>query len=266
MPEPMTATFMLTILSCPGGLHCLLREDTKRSEFWINWQDNSCCSPFVIQLRDSAYTVKTTVVQRMLSVIDDFDGGAEWPGAPGGTRTDEWSECLTLIARHRDRAAFTRLFRHFAPLMRAFALSGSRLSANHADELVQEIMLKVWQKAAAFDAEKAAASTWIYTIARNCRIDLFRRMQKFDTPLAADDVFGEQESEEAFMVLHQKRSADRIRGLIKELPIEQAQILAKLYMEGKTHAEVSEELNLPLGTVKSRVRLALQKLQIQFER
>jgi RNA polymerase sigma factor (sigma-70 family) len=202
----------------------------------------------------------------MLSVTDDFDGAAESPVAPGGLRADEWSECLSLIAQHQDRAAFTRLFRHFAPLMKAFALSGSTLSANHADELVQEVMLKVWQKAAAFDAEKAAASTWIYTIARNCRTDLFRRLQKFDTPLSADDVCGEQESEEAFMVLHQKRSHDRIRGLIRELPNDQAQILAKVYMEGKSHSEVSGELNLPLGTVKSRVRLALQKLQIQLER
>jgi RNA polymerase sigma-70 factor (ECF subfamily) len=150
--------------------------------------------------------------------------------------------------------------------MKAFALSGSTLSANNADELVQEVMLKVWQKAGAFNAEKAAASTWIYTIARNSRTDLFRRLQKFDTPLSADDVTGSQESEEAFMVLHQKRGRDKIRGLIDELPNDQAQILAKVYMEGKSHSEVAGELDIPLGTVKSRVRLALQKLQIRFEK
>lgn len=183
-----------------------------------------------------------------------------------GKRIDEWSECLTLIANQQDRAAFTRLFRHFAPLMKAFALSGSTLSANHADELVQEVMLKVWQKAGAFNAEKAAASTWIYTIARNCRTDLYRRLQKFDTPLSAEDVSDSPDSDDAFVVLHQKRSRERIRGLIKELPNDQAQILGKVYMEGKTHSEVSAELDLPLGTVKSRVRLALQKLQIQLER
>jgi RNA polymerase sigma-70 factor (ECF subfamily) len=200
----------------------------------------------------------------MLTVTDIYDGdtGAE----AGGKRTDEWSECLTLIAQNEDRAAFTRLFRHFAPMMKAFALSGSPLAAAHADELVQEVMLKVWQKAGAFNPEKAAASTWIYTIARNCRTDLFRRLQKFDTPLSADDVSDAQETEEAFVLLHQRRSRDRIRALIKELPGDQAQILAKVYMEGKSHSEVSAELDLPLGTVKSRVRLALQKLQIQLER
>jgi RNA polymerase sigma-70 factor (ECF subfamily) len=202
----------------------------------------------------------------MLTVTEKFDDETHSKVERSGKRTDEWSECLTLIGRYEDRAAFTRLFRHFAPLMKAFALSGSTLSANNADELVQEVMLKVWQKAGAFNAEKAAASTWIYTIARNSRTDLFRRLQKFDTSLSADDVSGSQESEEAFLVLHQKRGRDRIRGLITELPNDQAQILAKVYMEGKSHSEVAGELNLPLGTVKSRVRLALQKLQIRFEK
>ena len=182
------------------------------------------------------------------------------------TRNDEWSECLSLIAATQDRAAFVRLFRHFAPLMKAFALSGSTLSANNADEIVQEVMLKVWQKAPAFNPQKAAASTWIYTIARNCRTDMYRRLQKFDTSLTAQDLSVELESEEAFVVLQQRRNKDKIRDLLAELPLDQSQILAKVYMEGKSHTEVANELDLPLGTVKSRVRLAIQKLQIQFER
>lgn len=184
---------------------------------------------------------------------------------PAGRRTDEWSECLVLIGKDQDRAAFVRLFRHFAPLIKAFALSGSALSANHADELVQEVMLKIWQKASAFDPEKAAASTWVYTIARNCRTDMFRRLQKFDTPLAEEDFAPDTEDEQPFMRLQSQRSAERIRELMRQLPPEQTQILAKVYMEGKSHAEAASELDLPLGTVKSRVRLAVQKLQIHFE-
>jgi RNA polymerase sigma-70 factor (ECF subfamily) len=191
------------------------------------------------------------------------NSGDTWPT---GRRTDEWSECLTLIAQNEDRAAFTRLFRHFAPLIKAFALSGSKLSATVADELVQETMLKVWQKARAFNPEKAAASTWVYTIARNCRTDMFRRLQKFDTALAAEDVGPEQDSEEPFALLQGKRSRDRVREMMKGLPADQMQILAKVYMEGKSHAEAAAELDLPLGTVKSRVRLAIQKLQIQIDR
>lgn len=190
---------------------------------------------------------------------------AAWK-APAGRRTDEWSECLVSIATNADRAAYTRLFRHFAPLIKAFALSGSALSATHADELVQEVMLKVWQKAGAFNPEKAAASTWVYTIARNCRTDMFRRLQKFDTPLAAEDFGPEQSDEEPFAQLQTRRSADRIREMMGDLPADQTQILAKVYMEGKSHAEAASELDLPLGTVKSRVRLAVQKLQVQFER
>lgn len=183
-----------------------------------------------------------------------------------GRRTDEWSDCITRIAQHQDRAAFTRLFRHFAPLMKAFAHSGSTLSANHADELVQEVMLKVWQKASAFDPSKAAASTWVYTIARNCRTDFYRRLNKFDTALTAEDIGYESETEETFLLLHQQRNRERIKALLSELPNEQSQILVKVYMEGKSHSEVAEELGIPLGTVKSRVRLAIQKLQIQIER
>jgi RNA polymerase sigma factor (sigma-70 family) len=192
--------------------------------------------------------------------------GGNFSAAADQTRTDEWSQCLAKIARDQDRAAFARLFRHFAPLMKAFALAGPPLSANHADELVQEIMLKVWQKAGAFDPDKAAASTWVYTIARNARTDMYRRQQKFNTPLKADDLYSEQESEDAFVVLNKRRDRERVRGLMKDLPAEQVQILAKVYIEGKTHAEAAGELDLPLGTVKSRVRLAIQKLKIQLER
>ena len=213
-----------------------------------------------------AYTPVHIPIVGKRNVTENNGSKSDQWQAPTGRRNDEWSECLTLIAANEDRAAFTRLFRHFAPLIKAFALSGSSLSASMADELVQEVVLKVWQKAGGFNPEKAAASTRVYTIARNCRTDMFRRLQKFDTPLSADDVTGDIESEEAFMVLHQRRSRERIRELMKDLPNDQAQILAKVYMEGKSHSEVAGELDIPLGTVKSRVRLALQKLQIQLER
>lgn len=183
-----------------------------------------------------------------------------------GRRIDEWSECINLIAANQDRAAFTRLFRHFAPLIKAFALAGSSLSASVADELVQEVMLKVWQKAGGFNPQKAAASTWVYTIARNCRTDMFRRLQKFDTPLAEEDVFPDQENEEPFALLQGMRGQEKVRQLMASLPADQMQILAKVYMEGKSHSEAAAELDLPLGTVKSRVRLAIQKLQIQIDR
>jgi RNA polymerase sigma-70 factor (ECF subfamily) len=198
------------------------------------------------------------------SAVPAAPNGGKW-NVPTGLRTDEWSQALVSVGESQDRAAFTRFFRHFAPLIKAFALSGSSLSATHADELVQEVMLKVWQKAGGFNPEKAAASTWVYTIARNCRTDMFRRLQKFDTPLASDDFELESEDEESFIVLHTRRGSERVRELMGELPPDQAQILAKVYMEGKSHSEAAAELDLPLGTVKSRVRLAIQKLQALME-
>lgn len=191
----------------------------------------------------------------------------EAPGeGPGGRREDEWTRCLERVARERDRDAFTRLFRHFAPLVRAFAASGSPQSAAHADELVQEVMIRVWQKAPAFDARRASASTWIYTVARNCRTDLYRRLQKFDTPLSAEDIWPDTESGELFTAVQLKRDATRVHDLLRTLPHEQVQILVKVYMEGKSHGEVAQELDLPLGTVKSRLRLAMAKLQVAMER
>ena len=94
---------------------------------------------------------------------------------------------------------------------------------------------------------------------------MYRRLQKFDTAVTAEDAGVEFETEEAFLVLHHRRGREQIRELMKQLPPDQAQILAKVYMEGKSHSEVAGELDLPLGTVKSRVRLAIQKLQIQIE-
>lgn len=184
----------------------------------------------------------------------------------GGRRDDEWSVCLQTVAQTQDKQEFAKLFKHFAPLIKAFALSGSALAAAHAEELVQEVMIKVWQKATAYNPHKAAASTWIYTIARNCRTDMYRRLQKFDTPISADDIWPEGESDEMFVAVQQKRDATRIREMLQELPHEQCQILMKVYMEGKSHSEVAEELDLPLGTVKSRVRLAMKKLQLTAER
>ena len=93
-----------------------------------------------------------------------------------------------------------------------------------------------------------------------------RRLQKFDTPINAEDIWPDEESDELFVTVQQRRDEIRVRELLQELPHEQSQILAKVYMEGKSHSEVAEELGLPLGTVKSRIRLAMQKLQLMVER
>ena len=181
---------------------------------------------------------------------------------------DAWTLRLQAVARDRDRQSYGELFRHFAPLLKSFALSTPGMSSNAlAEELVQEVMLKIWNRASTFDAAKASATTWIYTLARNCRIDLLRRKFRVQEEVDVDDLWDVgTDPEELSDDLYQKRIEVDVRESLRALPPEQRQIIAKVYMEGKSHSEVAEELSLPLGTVKSRIRLAMSKLKVMLQR
>lgn len=181
---------------------------------------------------------------------------------------DAWTLRLQSVARDRDRQAYGELFRHFAPLLKSFALSTPGMSSNAlAEELVQEVMLKIWNRASTFDAAKASATTWIYTLARNCRIDLLRRKYRVQEEVDVDDLWDVGTDPELLSDdLYQKRIEVDVRESLRALPPEQRQIIAKVYMEGKSHSEVAEELSLPLGTVKSRIRLAMSKLKVMLQR
>ncbi|MGB5326440.1 MAG: sigma-70 family RNA polymerase sigma factor [Pseudomonadales bacterium] len=177
---------------------------------------------------------------------------------------DEWAPLMPRIAEQRDRRAFAELFAHFAPKVKSFGmmLRSQYTSPEMADELVQDVMLKVWMKAGSFNPEKASVSTWIFTIARNCRTDYLRKLKRIDSPLTADDLWPMAEEEAPYASLEQRRVEKTIRGAIEALPAEQADVLKQIYIDGKTHSEVAEASGLPLGTVKSRVRLAMGKLRI----
>ena len=184
-------------------------------------------------------------------------------------QAEQWSACLAAVAESGDRQAFQQLFRKFAPLVKAFALrqSGGDFTGSLAEELVQETMIKVWQKAASFDARKASASTWIFTIARNTRIDLLRKTSRHHiNRISSDEDDGFDDEEDVFNQLANQRTREHLRESMKSLPEEQEFILKKAYLEDKSHSEIAEELQLPLGTVKSRVRLALSKLRLSVDR
>ncbi|WKD48599.1 sigma-70 family RNA polymerase sigma factor [Microbulbifer spongiae] len=186
-------------------------------------------------------------------------------------RENDWSSLLTLVGTKRDRQAFERVFQHFAPLIKGFhhSRTTAHLNTEAGDELVQEVMLKVWHKAPRFDANRASASTWIYTIMRNCRIDMLRRSQRHrnrDDDIDVADIWDETLESQPLLSLQHKRNERDIAEGLKALPAEQGHILEKAYMEGKSHSEISAELKLPLGTVKSRVRLAMKKLQGRLSR
>ena len=182
--------------------------------------------------------------------------------------TTQLRECIARVANQRDKAAFSTLFDHYAPLIRAYSLARDPGANLLADELAQEVMIRVWLKAGSYNSQLANINTWIYTLARNCRIDYFRRNGRFVSTIDPTEIFNniEDEGPSPFQLAHQTRLEDNIRGGLEKLPREQSEILSMVYLEGKSHKQTSEALNLPLGTVKSRVRLAIKKLKVLVER
>lgn len=186
---------------------------------------------------------------------------------PSGKRTDNWSELLTRVGQQQDQLAFKSLFDHFGPLIKGFCLNNINqgFGPDAAEEVVQEVMFKVWQKAPTFDANKAAASTWIYTVMRNARIDLIRRNKRHTSdqdPIDVDDIWDEDNSTGPVVQFQKIRDEQLVRESFSVLPQEQRHAITEVYMKGKSHSEVADETGLPLGTIKSRVRMGLQKIQI----
>ncbi|ALV06929.1 RNA polymerase sigma-70 factor (ECF subfamily) [Roseateles depolymerans] len=183
--------------------------------------------------------------------------------APGVSAVsgDEWSQLTRRIAEHKDRDAFARLFQHFAPRVKSYLMrTGS--SEQMAEDLSQEALVTVWRKAALFDPAQAAVSTWIFTIARRLRIDAARRHRLEDTGDESYD-FDRLEADQRDVGEHTDavRLSRRIRDALGRLPAEQAQVLRLSYYDDEPHARIAAELGLPLGTVKSRIRLAVAQLR-----
>ncbi len=172
-------------------------------------------------------------------------------------------DLLVAVAERKDRAAFVRLFEYFAPRIKSY-LRRLGASDGQSEDLVQEVMLTVWRKAWQYDPQKARATTWIFTIARNKRIDAIRRERRpeldlNDPALVPDPEVNPDDAASAseWSVL--------IRQAIAQVPAEQAKILRLHFFEEKTHDAIAKELGLPLGTVKSRIRLAMRKLRSNLE-
>lgn len=165
---------------------------------------------------------------------------------------------LLAVAERQDRDAFAQLFDYFAPRIKSFLMKGGA-SPDQADELAQETMITVWQKADSFDPAKASASTWIFTIARNKRIDAIRKTPRPE--VNADDIELPDDAPSASDAIARGEEEGIMADAINALPREQADLLYKSFFEDKTHADIAKETNLPLGTVKSRIRLALDRLR-----
>jgi len=176
------------------------------------------------------------------------------------TTSQDFSELLVKVASGQDKAAFSELFLHFAPRVKSYMMKlGS--DETMAEELAQQVLLQIWRKAQLFDPKKAAASTWIFRIARNLRIDGLRRKKHF---LVDDFDFTEipDEKENQEISISQKETAAIVREALNELSDDQATALRLSFYDGLSHADIADRLRLPLGTVKSRIRLAFSRLRV----
>lgn len=168
-------------------------------------------------------------------------------------------ELILAIARNRDRTAFTALFRHFGPRIEAYALR-TGASRPAAEELIQDVMLQVWLKAETFDPSLASAATWIFRIARNRRIDRIRHETRPE-PDPNDPAFMNASPLSPEEVAQSAQGERSLLEAMKSLSPEQTRTLRLSYFEEKSHSEIAKEEGIPLGTVKTRLRLALNHLK-----
>ncbi len=174
----------------------------------------------------------------------------------------DWAAHLAAVAMHADRAAFASLFAFFAPRIKAFMRRTGESDAQ-AEELAQEAMLTVWRKAALFDPATTGAAAWIFTIARNLRIDAQRRARRDGagaTPAATEE-FEIDDAPLPDIQLAAAQSSAQVRSALAQLSPEQIRVVEMSFFEEKPHTEIAEALSIPIGTVKSRLRLAMKRLR-----
>ncbi|MDQ1154483.1 sigma-70 family RNA polymerase sigma factor [Brevundimonas sp. SORGH_AS_0993] len=175
---------------------------------------------------------------------------------------DENSRLIQAVAMTRDREAFARLFGYFAPRLKAYLMRAGA-TASAAEDFAQDAMLTVWRKADLFDPTRASAATWIFTIARNRRLDMLRKESR--QPPAPEFSLLPEEPERPDDLLSGAEEAARLNAALRQLSPDHIEVLRLAFFQGDTHSEIARHLNLPLGTVKSRIRKAMIKLRIALE-
>jgi RNA polymerase sigma-70 factor, ECF subfamily len=197
----------------------------------------------------------------------DASLAAQGPASRAGTLSeqerDRFCDMMERVAKFKDKAAYGELFSYYGPRVKAYLL---RLGADDAlaEELAQDVMVIVWRKAELFDRTQASVSTWLFRIARNKRIDGIRRTKKPEldpndplllpsAPMAADTLMSGAQRDHL------------VREAIVDLPSEQKLLLQQAFYEGLSHREIAEKTGTPLGTVKSRLRLAFLKLRAKLD-
>ena len=175
----------------------------------------------------------------------------------------DFSAEMTAVAEHSDKQAFARLFEHFAPRVKAFLLKQGADQAQ-AEELMQETMVTVWQKAYQFDRRKAKVSTWIFTISRNRRIDRLRKESRANVDLT-DPALVPDPLEDSETTVERGENRARIERALQGLSAAQAEVIRLCFYSDMSHSEIAAKLDIPIGTVKSRIRLAISKIKAALE-
>ncbi|MGB3176524.1 MAG: sigma-70 family RNA polymerase sigma factor [Albidovulum sp.] len=168
---------------------------------------------------------------------------------------------MIAVRDNRDRAAFAALFDCFAPRLKGFIIR-SGASAHQAEEIVQDVMLTIWRKAATFDPHRAQVSAWIYQIARNRQIDIARKENRLMPEGLREDPGTEPD---AGQILGLEQEVRQLKQALANLKPEQREIIEKAYLGELTHQEISAQIGLPLGTIKSRIRLGLERLRHELK-
>lgn len=169
---------------------------------------------------------------------------------------------ITRVAATQDRDAFVKLFDHYAPRVKSMMIRRGA-SPDRAEDLAQETLLRLWRNAGQFDPERATASSWVYAIARNVGIDLVRRDVRaakwLENETAQDEEEADPDEPEGQLLAAERE--DLMRTSVAMLPSDQLRVVRLSFFDGLAHAEIAELLGIPLGTVKSRMRLALHRLR-----
>jgi RNA polymerase sigma factor (sigma-70 family) len=189
--------------------------------------------------------------------IDNRTCGKTRVGLQKNDISADWVACLRRIRDDRDEAAFVEVFRHFAPRVKAFLMRSGADEAL-AEECVQEVMATVWHKAALFDPARASVATWIFTIARNRKIDVLRKQRH---PEPEELFWGPEADPDQADVIGLQQETAQLGEAIASLPEKQRALIEKAYYGDLSHSEIAEQTGLPLGTIKSRIRLALDRLR-----
>ncbi len=172
-----------------------------------------------------------------------------------------WVTQMTAIRDDKDRSAFAEIFGHFAPRVKGFLMK-SGASSDLAEDVTQEVMATLWRKAHMFDPTKASVSTWIFTIARNRRIDVLRKQRR---PEPEDLPWGPEAEPDQEDVMALQQECEQLGEALAALPEKQKDLIVRAYYGDLTHNEIAEQTGLPLGTIKSRIRLALERLRHQMK-